>query len=96
MIKIGISVAEFWSFIGQTIMDHRLTSCTKFAKKHGNGSKVRLIFNKDVTLILEDPKHVIVVHCNSGKGRTGTAICALLLYAGYYDNLDDCLKFYGY
>lgn len=37
-----------------------------------------------------------MVHCNSGKGRTGTAICAILLFCGYYDNLDDCLRFYGH
>lgn len=36
------------------------------------------------------------MHCNSGKGRTGTAICALLLFLGYFDNVDDCLKFYGH
>lgn len=37
-----------------------------------------------------------MVHCNSGKGRTGTAICAILIYMGYCDSLDDCLKFYGH
>ena len=45
---------------------------------------------------LADPENVIIVHCNSGKGRTGTAICALLLFMGFFDNVDDCLKFYGH
>ena len=36
------------------------------------------------------------MHCNSGKGRTGTAICSILLFIGFHDNLDDCLRFYGH
>lgn len=39
---------------------------------------------------------MIIVHCNSGKGRTGTAICAILLFLGYFENVDKCLKFYGH
>jgi protein-tyrosine phosphatase len=45
---------------------------------------------------LEDPENVIVVHCNSGKGRTGTAIATLLLYTGYFQNIDDAMKHYGW
>jgi phosphatidylinositol-3,4,5-trisphosphate 3-phosphatase and dual-specificity protein phosphatase PTEN len=36
-----------------------------------------------------------VIHCNAGKGRTGTAISVLLLYSGFVDNIDDANKFYG-
>lgn len=45
---------------------------------------------------IADPENVIIVHCNSGKGRTGTAICAILLFLGFFNNVDDCLLFYGY
>lgn len=48
-----------------------------------------------VCALLADPENVVAVHCNSGKGRTGTGICALLLFAGFFNNVDDCLKFYG-
>ena len=39
---------------------------------------------------------MLIVHCNAGKGRTGTAICAILLYVGYFENMDKCLKFFGH
>ena len=40
--------------------------------------------------------NVIAVHCNSGKGRTGTVICTILLYMGFFDNVDDCLRFFSH
>ena len=52
--------------------------------------------NCDCFLLIADPENVIIVHCNSGKGRTGTAICAILLFMGYFDNVDDCLRFFGH
>lgn len=45
---------------------------------------------------IEDDNNVAVIHCNSGKGRTGTAIASLLLFSGFVDNMDDALKFYGW
>ena len=43
-----------------------------------------------------DDRNVVAIHCNSGKGRTGTAIACLLLYSGFVDNMDDALRYYGW
>lgn len=73
-------------------MVRRSTLFTKLQNKHTIGSKVSFVY----LIYTEDPKHVICVHCNSGKGRTGTAIAAILLFMGFCENIDDCLRFYGH
>ena len=40
--------------------------------------------------------NIIAVHCNSGKGRTGSVICCILLYTGFFNCIDDCLLFYSH
>lgn len=42
-----------------------------------------------------DPENVVVIHCNSGKGRAGTACTSLLFYIGFFDNIRDCAKLFG-
>jgi phosphatidylinositol-3,4,5-trisphosphate 3-phosphatase/dual-specificity protein phosphatase PTEN len=40
--------------------------------------------------------NVAVVHCNAGKGRTGTAISSFLIYSGIADNFLEAIIFYGW
>lgn len=47
-------------------------------------------------IFIEDERNVIAVHCNSGKGRTGSGIASLLLFSGFVDNTDDALRYYGW
>ena len=45
--------------------------------------------------LLKDPENVVVIHCNSGKGRAGlTAVC-LMLYLGFYDNVLDTARYFS-
>jgi len=41
-----------------------------------------------------DPKNVVAVHCKAGKGRTGTMICALLVFAGAVSSAHQALVWY--
>ena len=45
--------------------------------------------------LAESDKRVSVVHCNHGKGRTGTLICCFLLYSGYFKTAEEALRFYA-
>merc|ERR1719506_3574566 len=42
-----------------------------------------------------DPENVVLVHCKAGKGRSGTFICALLVYSGACASAYDALKWYA-
>jgi len=40
-------------------------------------------------------ERVVAVHCNHGKGRTGSAIIAFMVLVGYFRSARDCLKYYN-
>lgn len=46
--------------------------------------------------LMQDDENVIVIHCNGGKGRTGTLICCYLLYCGFADTAQNAIKYYGW
>ena len=46
--------------------------------------------------LLKDSKNVAILHCNAGKGRTGTAISCFLMYSGLADNFLNAIIFYGH
>ena len=55
-----------------------------------------LPFCQDATAFLEEnEKHVVAIHCKAGKGRTGTFICALMIYMNIVSTADEGLAYYG-
>jgi PTEN phosphatase family protein len=54
-----------------------------------------LEFAKDVKEFLEKDNNVIAVHCKGGKGRTGTMICAWLIFNKQFDDSKDVLEYFG-
>jgi phosphatidylinositol-3,4,5-trisphosphate 3-phosphatase/dual-specificity protein phosphatase PTEN len=45
---------------------------------------------------MKDEKNVVFVHCNAGKGRTGTLICCYLMYCGFSDTAQNAITYYGW
>ncbi|XP_053214113.1 phosphatidylinositol 3,4,5-trisphosphate 3-phosphatase TPTE2-like isoform X2 [Panonychus citri] len=43
----------------------------------------------------QDEKNVIAAHCKGGKGRTGTMICAWLIYNGHFDECKEVLEYFA-
>lgn len=41
-----------------------------------------------------DRRNVVAVHCQAGKGRTGTMICSFLLYKRMFNNAERAIEFF--
>lgn len=56
-----------------------------------------VVFARDVHAFMKrnPEENVAVVHCKGGKGRTGTMICAYMLYSELQSAADDAMGFFG-
>ncbi len=53
-------------------------------------------FLRDATAFLDlNPEHVVAVHCQGGKGRTGMLCASLLLWSGFTRSVADAINYFG-
>ena len=52
--------------------------------------------SKMLEFLSSDPENVCFVHCNAGKGRTGTLICCYLMFCNFVENAQDAITYYGW
>ena len=43
----------------------------------------------------QDMQNITVIHCNHGKGRTGTLICCFLLFVRAFTNPEEAMRYYS-
>jgi protein-tyrosine phosphatase len=44
----------------------------------------------------ENINNVVFVHCNAGKGRTGTLICSFFMFVQFMENTEDARHYYSW
>ena len=96
MIKRNTSKGGLLTSNGTIVMRHRFPFSLRFVHLLLSGFLVSTTETVSNQIMVADKDNILVVHCNAGKGRTGTAICAILLYLGIFNNVDDCLRFFGF
>ncbi len=54
-----------------------------------------LICKKMYDYLLADEKHIVVINCKAGKGRTGTIICCFMLFCGLFIDTNFAFDYYS-
>ena len=73
---------------------------TAYPWEDHHSPSIRVLFEACQHMFLhirqDETRNVIVVHCNAGKGRTGTSVSCFLIYTGLVDNFVDAMTYYGW
>ena len=67
--------------------------------KDHHAPTLRLLFEacKIISSYLsENDANAVFIHCNAGKGRTGTLICCYLMYCNFVKSAQDAITYYGW
>ena len=80
----------------KTVFGGQKVSLFPFQDHQSCPVKLMLEFCIDVCIfLLKDDENVAAIHCKAGKGRTGTMICAYLLFTGVALNSVNAFEMYG-
>ncbi len=97
---ISVSLKEWQKASnGKTTTLHQFTSSSKHVFLCTYSCKVSSLYTLTYLIpitCIECPHNVVVVHCNAGKGRTGTLISCFLMFSGLADNAKDAITYYGW
>lgn len=72
---------------------------TDFEWEDHHSPTLRLLFeacNQIAEFLSASKDNVAFVHCNAGKGRTGTLICCYLLFCNFVSNAQNAITYYGW
>ncbi|KAL1921520.1 uncharacterized protein VTP21DRAFT_11236 [Calcarisporiella thermophila] len=91
---------KLYSLCQERILDESSFPCQisryPFEDHHPPPFSLLISFARDIgTFLNGDSDRVCVVHCKAGKGRTGTVICAYLLWAKIVNTTDEAIRMYG-
>jgi hypothetical protein len=96
-LLLGLFTSISLLFLNSSFQDDHPHSISSFLPDHHAPRIAKLldIVHAMDKYLEEDERNVAVVHCNAGKGRTGTIIACYLLLKGIYSTPDEALAFFA-
>ncbi|ORC93563.1 tyrosine phosphatase isoform [Trypanosoma theileri] len=101
-IKYGIHAYHVFNLCAERNYDNPALfhgDVSRYPMDDHNPAELEMMINfvlEATAFIQRDPRNqCIVVHCKGGKGRTGTMVCAYLIYTGMKRTADEALEYFG-
>jgi len=83
---------------GREVDETKLSNVLTYEWEDHQAPPIEMLFHvceNASDFLLANENNIVVVHCNHGKGRTGTIICCLLLFGNIVKDSAIALDFYA-
>ena len=84
---------------GREVDESKLTNVHTYDWEDHQAPPFLMLFDicdKMMEFLNSNEKKVVAVHCNHGKGRTGTVICCFMLYCSFFkEDADIAMDYYA-